>query len=195
MVVTMDLNSMIFTTLLSSLENRNSYNSNYLTGGKDILNQPGQDVETPSLSTSQPATEKPKPQQGVDTVTLTTAKSSLQNTLFTRDSTHLKNINVLGRLSTAAIKRKANDVLNYTDTPQNASTLFKKAAAVYQQIQGKIPDRKGEILYGLGVCLQRLDRTQEAVPVYLEALINLPDDSPLSKEIKDSLAQIKKSGK
>ena len=72
---------------------------------------------------------------------------------------------------------------------------YGQAIPIYQQIQGKIPDRKGEILYGLGVCLQRLDRSQEAVPVYLEALINLPGDSPLSKEIKDSLAQIKKSGK
>jgi TolA-binding protein len=69
---------------------------------------------------------------------------------------------------------------------------YQNAFPLYQQLSQTLPEKKGEILYGTAVCLQNLGRTPEAVTVYMEALMNLPADSLLAKEIKAALAQIKK---
>lgn len=69
---------------------------------------------------------------------------------------------------------------------------YRNAFPLYQQLQQTLPDKRGEVLYGMALSLQGLGRTQEAVPVYMEALMNLPANSPLAKEIKAALAQIKK---
>ncbi len=69
---------------------------------------------------------------------------------------------------------------------------YQNAIPIYQQLRQTLPEKKGEVLYGTAVCLQNLGRVPEAIPLYMEALMNLPADSPLAKEIKASLAQIKK---
>ena len=69
---------------------------------------------------------------------------------------------------------------------------YQNAIPLYQQLRQTLPEKKGEVLYGTAVCLQNLGRVPEAIPLYMEALMNLPADSPLAKEIKASLAQIKK---
>ena len=69
---------------------------------------------------------------------------------------------------------------------------YQNAILLYQQLRQTLPEKRGEILYGAAVCLQNLGRVPEAIPVYMEALMNLPANSPLAKEIKAALAQIKK---
>ncbi|MCX5642804.1 MAG: tetratricopeptide repeat protein [Candidatus Omnitrophica bacterium] len=69
---------------------------------------------------------------------------------------------------------------------------YQQAIPLYQQLRQTLPEKRGEVLYGTAVCLQNLGQTPEAIPVYLEALMNLPANSPLAKEIKTTLAQIKK---
>jgi TolA-binding protein len=87
-------------------------------------------------------------------------------------------------LKNSLLKNKADLLLTRGD--------YREALPVYQLLRQTLPERRGEILYGTALCLQKLDRGQEAVPVYLEALMNLPADSPLAKEARSALAQIKK---
>jgi len=70
---------------------------------------------------------------------------------------------------------------------------YEKALPLYQELLNNgLLEKRGEILYGAGVCLHQLGKTQEAVPFYLEAMLHLPADSPLIKKIKEALNQIKK---
>ncbi|HNS48426.1 MAG TPA: tetratricopeptide repeat protein [bacterium] len=92
---------------------------------------------------------------------------------------------VPGEIREALLKNKADLLL--------AGGRYAEALPIYQTLKETLPDRRGEVLYGLGVCLQQTGRGREAVPHYLEALINLPADSPLAREIKARLAQIRKA--
>ncbi|MBU2495004.1 MAG: tetratricopeptide repeat protein [Candidatus Omnitrophota bacterium] len=93
-------------------------------------------------------------------------------------------LNPRSELRDGLMKNKADLLLAKGD--------YQNAIPLYQQLRQTLPEKRGEILYGTAVCLQNLGRVPEAIPVYMEALMNLPANSPLSKEIKATLAQIKK---
>ncbi len=93
-------------------------------------------------------------------------------------------LNPGSELKNGLIKNKADLLLAKGD--------YQNAIPLYQQLRQTMPEKRGEVLYGTAVCLQNLGRTPEAIPLYMEALMNLPADSPLAKEIKAALAQIKK---
>jgi len=93
-------------------------------------------------------------------------------------------LNPRPELKNGLMKNKADLLLAKGD--------YQNAIPLYQQLRQTLPEKRGEILYGTAVCLQNLGRVPEAIPVYIEALMNLPANSPLAKEIKAALAQIKK---
>ena len=100
----------------------------------------------------------------------------------------------------AGLALKIPDELRYGLLKNKADVLlaraeYGRALPFYEQLRDKIPERKGEILYGLAVCYERSGRLTESVPAYLEALVSLPADSVLAKEIKESLSQIRKKTK
>ncbi len=66
------------------------------------------------------------------------------------------------------------------------------ALPLYEQLRRVETDKRGEVLYGYAVCLQKTGKTAEAIPAYLEALVHLPPDSPLVKEVQSALNQLRK---
>lgn len=66
-----------------------------------------------------------------------------------------------------------------------------EALPIFEELVSEYPQRRGENLYGLAVSLERLQRLEEAVHAYLEALISLPADSPLEREIRDALSRLR----